>query len=128
MRIHQCINKEMLLSTNRSELVRWICTITIALLLLSCGNKSKQRIPSLDVKEEVGELCQEELHDTIDNSDTEHTMGNKTKPTKTGSHTSSSKDNDCYDNMRGFDPSSEDDMDDNGMSRYMENNDEEGWD
>ena len=32
-----------------------------------------------------------------------------------------------YDNMRGFDPPSEDDMDDNGMSRYMENNDEEGW-
>jgi hypothetical protein len=33
-----------------------------------------------------------------------------------------------YDNMRGWDPASEDDMDDNGMSRYMENNDEEGWD
>ena len=32
------------------------------------------------------------------------------------------------DNLRGFDPASEDDMDDNGMSRYMENNDEEGWD
>ena len=32
------------------------------------------------------------------------------------------------DNMRGFDPASEDDMDDNGMTRYMENNDEEGWD
>ena len=32
------------------------------------------------------------------------------------------------DNMRGFDPASEDDMDDNGMSRYMENYDEEGWD
>ena len=32
------------------------------------------------------------------------------------------------DNMRGFDPASEDDMNDNGMSRYMENNDEEGWD
>ena len=32
------------------------------------------------------------------------------------------------DNMRGWDPASEDDMDDNGMSRYMENNDEEGWD
>ena len=27
----------------------------------------------------------------------------------------------------GGDPASEDDMDDNGMSRYMENNDEEGW-
>lgn len=32
------------------------------------------------------------------------------------------------DNMRGFDPASEDDMDDNGMSQYMENYDEEGWD
>lgn len=32
-----------------------------------------------------------------------------------------------YDNMRGFDPASEDDREDNGMSRYMENNDEEGW-
>ena len=32
------------------------------------------------------------------------------------------------DNMRGFDPASEDDMEDNGMSRYVENNDEEGWD
>ena len=32
------------------------------------------------------------------------------------------------DNMYGFDPASEDDMDDNGMRRYMENNDEEGWD
>ena len=32
------------------------------------------------------------------------------------------------DNMRGFDPASEDDMEDNGMSRYMENKDEEGWD
>ncbi len=31
------------------------------------------------------------------------------------------------DNMRGFDPASEDDMDDNGMSRYMDNNDDKGW-
>ena len=33
-----------------------------------------------------------------------------------------------HDNMRGFDPASEDDMDDNGMTRYMEANDEEAWD
>ena len=32
------------------------------------------------------------------------------------------------DNMRGWDPAFEDDSNDNGMSRYMENNDEEGWD
>ncbi|MBR1402299.1 MAG: hypothetical protein IJ562_12100 [Prevotella sp.] len=35
---------------------------------------------------------------------------------------------DSYDNMRGFDPASEDVMDDNGMNRYMDNNDEGGWD
>ena len=32
------------------------------------------------------------------------------------------------DNMRGFDPASEDDMDDNGMQRYFDANDEEAWD
>ena len=32
-----------------------------------------------------------------------------------------------FDNTRGFDPASEDDMPDNVMSRYMENNDDEGW-
>ena len=32
-----------------------------------------------------------------------------------------------HDNIRGFDPASEDDMDDNGMTRYMEANDEEAW-
>ena len=32
-----------------------------------------------------------------------------------------------YDNMRGFDPAWEDDMEDNGMRRFMENNDDEGW-
>lgn len=30
--------------------------------------------------------------------------------------------------MRHFDPASEDDMDDNGMSRFMDSNDDEGWD
>ena len=38
---------------------------------------------------------------------------------------SSSRDDDDYDNMRGWDPASEDDMEDNGMRRYMENYDEE---
>ena len=51
------------------------------------------------------------------------------KPVSSSRSTRSSRSyNDEYDNMRGWDPASEDDMDDNGMSRYMENNDEEGWD
>ena len=32
------------------------------------------------------------------------------------------------DNLRGFDPASEDDMDDNGMQRYFDANDDEAWD
>ena len=55
-------------------------------------------------------------------------VASKSKPySSTGSY-SSSYDDEEYDNMRGFDPASEDDMEDNGMNRYMENNDEEGWD
>ena len=44
------------------------------------------------------------------------------------SSASSSHDSHHNDNMRGFDPASEDDTHDNGMSRYMENYDDEGWD
>lgn len=32
-----------------------------------------------------------------------------------------------YDNLRGWDPAMEDDMEDMGMTRYMENNDDIGW-
>jgi hypothetical protein len=31
------------------------------------------------------------------------------------------------DDMRGWDPASEDDMPDNGIGRYFENNDKKGW-
>ena len=31
------------------------------------------------------------------------------------------------DNMRGWEPASEDDTRDGGMSRYSENNDKNGW-
>lgn len=54
-----------------------------------------------------------------------NTEAQSTNVPSSSSHSQKSRD---YDNMRGFDPASEEDMDDNGMSRYMENNDEEGWD
>ena len=54
--------------------------------------------------------------------------GVKSSSAPTSSSSSCSHESNSYDNMRGFDPASEDDMEDNGMSRYMENNDEEGWD
>lgn len=47
---------------------------------------------------------------------------------KESSSNSSSRKEKELDNMRGFDPASEDDMDDNGMQRYFDANDDEAWD
>ena len=70
--------------------------------------------------------------DTTSHTAQEEKIRNADKPTAPVSSASSSSSHSNksggYDNMRGFDPASEDDMEDNGMSRYMENNDEEGWD
>lgn len=104
--------------------------LLLSLLLLSCGNKSKQGFPSSDVEDGWGEKYQMEMDDTVktvkaEGSENEKQANGRSSSTGIGSY-SSSRDDD-YDNMRGFDPASEDDMDDNGMSRYIENNDEEGW-
>ena len=102
---------------------------TLMLTFFACGNKSRQVEPIIyDDQPEV----------ELSNPDTTFTTvlkeGNKAEEklsssVKSSASTSSySHKSSEYDNMRGFDPASEDDMDDNGMSRYMENNDEEGWD
>ena len=51
------------------------------------------------------------------------------QPSSSASSSGNSKYNEKeLDNMRGFDPASEDDMDDNGMQRYFDANDDEAWD
>ena len=83
--------------------------LPMALLLLSCQNKSQlQDVPSPYLIERVGQL-----NDSSSAIVHEEPAVERKKPE--------------VDNMRGFDPASEDDMDDNGMSRYMENNDDSGW-
>ena len=101
--------------------------LVLSLLLLACGNKNRQEyLPTLI------ETQSEESNQQPDTDVTEEAKGQQdevkkpTKPTSTTSsrsHESSGQSK----NMRGFDPASEDDMDDNGVSRYMENNDDEGW-
>ena len=71
-----------------------------------------------------------ELSDSDTTSTTVQNKANKVEEIPSlpvNSPSSTSHKSSGYDNMRGFDPASEDDMEDNGMSRYMENNDEEGW-
>ena len=98
----------------------------LSLLLLSCGNKGQQQEePSPNLTEKVRKLNDSSSdvvneEPAVDQNKIEvvprQPMGSSTHPSS--HHT---------DNMCGFDPASEDDMDDNGMSRYMENDDEEGW-
>ena len=109
--------------------IRLVSAVILMVTFISCGNKSLQAEPIIyDDQPEV------ELSDPDTISSSVQDEGNKVEeipssPVKSSSTASShSHKSSEYDNMRGFDPASEDDMDDNGMSRYMENNDEEGWD
>ena len=114
------------LEMKRLRLVSAVTALMVT--FMSCGNKSRQAEPIIyDEQSEV------ELSNPDTTSSSVQDEGNKVEekpssPVKSSSTASShSHKSSEYDNMRGFDPASEDDMEDNGMSRYMENNDEEGW-
>ena len=103
--------------------------ITLMLVFFACGNKSIKTEPVLN--DEMTEGVSLHPDTTLHSVKAEEMKGNEKSTTLVSSSSSSSSRSNSsggYDNMRGFDPASEDDMDDNGMSRYMENNDEEGWD
>lgn len=108
--------------------IRLVSAVILMVTFISCGNKSLQAEPIIyDDQPEV------ELSDPDTISSSVQDEGNKVEeipssPVKSSSTASShSHKSSEYDNMRGFNPASENDMEDNGMSRYMENNDEEGW-
>ena len=104
-----------------------ICILALSLFLLSCGNKNRQEYtPS--VMQEVLEEETTQVVDTVNRVE-ECQKAEELKVSLKPASSSSSRAHQpsSYDNMRGFDPASEDDREDNGMSRYMENNDEEGW-
>ena len=103
-----------------------IIVLLFAWLLLSCGNKSREKervfLDSVPAIEEA-----EHVTVAVAIPEEEPKMEEK-HSTSAGSSSPRSRKYSSDDNMRGFDPASEDDMEDNGMSRYMDNNDEEGWD
>lgn len=98
---------------------RNLLLIGVTLFAFSCSsNKGEKNTEPVDGGQGIG-------IDTMTVNELERSMGEPSLP----SSSSAVGGNDSEpDNMRGFDPASEEDMDDNGMSRYMENNDEEGWD
>ena len=128
---------------------RYIIIIGV-LLLMACGEKkssSEKQLPQVENLEELEKKNKllDSLSEAYRKAIIEKEMKNAQERKKqveknkkrivkqrqgksSRSYSSSHRNRKGYDNMRGFDPASEDDMDDNGMSRYMENNDEEGWD
>ena len=100
------------------------CLLLTLVLLLACSNGVGHR--QLPTENDNRHVLFETYEKTIAHrpkaSTYQSASSSATKRTTT--RTSSS----THDNMRGFDPASEDDTDDNGMSRYMENTDDNGWD
>ena len=99
--------------------------LILMLILIACGNKSRQTEPTIyddepTIEQSMSDTATVPVLENIPKSE-------KIQSASSGIVSSHSHASGNYDNMRGFDPASEDDMDDNGMSRYMENNDEEGW-
>ena len=118
-----------------NKFVAFICVVLLSVLITGC--KGCHQVPPSDVKEGWGETYQKEKSDTLkpykivtpgkDRKEKKEERARGHGSSSDSGSYSSSRDEEDYDNMRGFDPASEDDMDDNGMSRYMDNNDEEGW-
>jgi hypothetical protein len=115
--------KNNIISPTMKRKINYIAIVTLMLTSSACENKSRHT-----------ESVIFDNHSVIEQSVPDSTSSVQEETPKTAAPVSSSpssshtQKSSSYDNMRGFDPASEDDMDDNGMSRYMENNDEEGWD
>ena len=101
-----------------------VAMLAFVLTCSACGNK--EHVNGSGIVED-----QEITPDTMtvpDKIEVEKSVETQVSPVSSSTSTTHVSESPKYDSMRGFDPASEDDMDDNGMSRYMENNDEEGWD
>ena len=109
----------------RTNNIKHLQAIAIMLLLIISACNCKSRQSELIVNDDLPTV----EHNVSDSTSSVQEEAPKTAaPVSSSSSSSHSQKSSSYDNMRGFDPASEDDMDDNGMSRYMENDDEEGWD
>ena len=100
--------------------------IGVAMLLLSCGNGRKNEAP-IDGGHGIGidTATVNEIKHYEDSIRTKESANESTTSMAPSTSSSSREEYHKPDNMRGFDPASEDNMDDNGMTRFMEVNDEE---
>ena len=109
--------------------------LAAVVLLLSCGGKTQTAEQDSVDQQWTERRIESATADSTEIRSYESTSSQRdmSSPAPSSSSSYSSRSYDAEeeeeeDGMRHFDPASEDDMDDNGMSRFMENNDEEGWD
>ena len=96
---------------------------TLVLTFVSCSNRKRPSEYYPTSSSSYNSYIEPIEHDSVNYETT------APKPTDSNSSSGRSKHEDEeLDNMRGFDPVSEDDMDDNGMQRYFDANDDEAWD
>ena len=99
--------------------------IALSVLTIACSDKKK----STDYypAEHSSHVIQEEPvnPDTVLSQQPEEKPIGTTDISSNRPHITNDKE---LDNMRGFDPASEDDMEGNGMQRYFDANDDEAWD
>ena len=112
------------------RLLKCICCIAFIslsiLFLSSCGHAEQQGVEPIIVDTMQAQVGEETYQVGEEVPKVEAQPVAASCPAK--NTTPSSRHDDAEDNLRGFDPASEDDMPDNGMRRYMGNDDEEGWD
>ena len=107
---------------------RSIFILIVAGLLMSCGHGRRHESIEFGWTPLDTVVQDTTSHETSQEGSAAGTKEDRPVTVNTGSKSSIKRGAKVSDNMRGFDPASEDDMDDNGMSRYFDNNDDEGWD
>ena len=107
----------------------FVCLCLIVPVVLACSDKKPYTRPVFNTERTVTERTDTSTTAASEQKDVPKVEEKKSVPVSSSSSSSSrSSRSGSYDNMRGFDPASENDMDDNGISRYMDNYDDEGWD
>ena len=106
----------------------FVCLCLIVPFMLSCSDKKTYTRPVFNTERTVTERTDTSTTAASEQKDAPKVEAKESVPVSSSSSSSRSSRSGSNDNMRGFDPASENDMDDNGISRYMDNYDDEGWD
>ena len=103
--------------------LKWFYSIMICLLFMGCTSSSSK-------KEVIDVSYNNDYWEKLIGDTTKSKTVKKEVPKKEEKKKQIRRPQQTYsegDNLRGWDPAMEDDMEDMGMTRYMENNDEIGW-